>query len=216
VDDGEQRQQRQLVEGLIFASPEPVTAKRIANLVPGCDTKGVHAHVATLNELYETEGRAFRVVKIAGGYQLRTIEALAPALRALRPTPPLRLSKAALETLAIVAYRQPITRAEVEHIRGVDAGPVVRNLLERELVRIAGHREVPGRPILYATTKRFLEVLGLNTLGDLPTLREIDELLVDPSVASPKSGEDGTRSEVDAAAAAAPMDLVTPDAAKLH
>ena len=87
-----------------------------------------------------------------------------------------RLSAAALETLAIVAYRQPITRAEVEHIRGVEAGPVLRSLLERQLVRIAGHREVPGRPILYATTRRFLEVFGLGKLGDLPALRDLAEL----------------------------------------
>jgi segregation and condensation protein B len=207
VDEAEQRQ---LVEGLIFASPEPVSAKRIANLIPDCDTRGVHAHVAALNESYEAEQRAFRVIKVAGGYQLRTVEALAPALRALRPTPPLRLSKAALETLAIVAYRQPITRSEVEHIRGVDAGPVMRNLLERELVRIAGHREVPGRPILYATTKRFLEVLGLNSLGDLPTLREIDELLTESKPESAPA--DGA---TDAAPSLVPPDLAD-EPAKLH
>lgn len=206
----DEAEQRQLVEGLIFASPEPVSAKRIAHLVPDCDTRSVHAHVAALNESYEAERRAFRVIKVAGGYQLRTVEALAPALRALRPTPPLRLSKAALETLAIVAYRQPITRAEVEHIRGVDAGPVMRNLLERELVRIAGHREVPGRPILYATTKRFLEVLGLNSLGDLPTLREIDELLTESKPESVPAD-----SATDAAPSHAPPDP-SAEPAKLH
>jgi segregation and condensation protein B len=89
------------------------------------------------------------------------------------------MSRAGLETLAIIAYKQPVTRAEIEHVRGVDAGPLLRGLLERRLVRIAGHREVPGRPILYATTPRFLEVFGLPGLSDLPTLREIEELLRD-------------------------------------
>jgi len=89
------------------------------------------------------------------------------------------MSRAGLETLAIIAYKQPVTRAEVEHVRGVDAGPLLRGLLERRLVRIAGHREVPGRPILYATTPRFLEIFGLPGLSDLPTLREIEELLRD-------------------------------------
>lgn len=177
--ESDERERRRTVEGLIFASPQSVSAVRIANLIPDRDTKWVHAAVVELNGEYEAQNRAFRIEKIAGGYQMRTVEELAPALRALRPTPPLRLSRAALETLAIVAYRQPLTRAEIEHIRGVEAGPVVRSLLERELVRIAGHREVPGRPILYATTKRFLEVLGLNALSDLPTLREMEELLAE-------------------------------------
>ena len=94
----------------------------------------------------------------------------------LQPSRPLRLSQAALETLAIVAYRQPVTRAEVEYVRGVDAGAVLRSLLERKLVRIAGHREVPGRPLLYGTSRRFLEVFGLTKLDDLPTLRDLEEL----------------------------------------
>ena len=89
----------------------------------------------------------------------------------------MRLSNAALETLAIVAYRQPLTRAEVENVRGVDAGPVMRTLLERKLIKLSGHRDVPGHPMLYATTKRFLEVFGLAQLGDLPTLRELEELV---------------------------------------
>lgn len=181
----DRREQRQWVEGALFASAEPVTAKRLSNLIPDADTKTVHALLRELNEEYEREGRAFRVEKVAGAYQLRTLESLAPMLRALRPAPPLRLSAAALETLAIVAYRQPITRAEVEHIRGVEAGPVLRSLLERQLVRVAGHREVPGRPMLYATTRRLLEVLGLNSLSDLPTLREMEELLAEHEAAQP-------------------------------
>ena len=175
----DQRERMQGIEAALFASPEPLSAKRMANLLPEADAKSVHALVRELNDEYEAQGRAFRIEKVAGGYQLRTLPELAPMLRALRPSPPLRLSQAALETLAIVAYRQPITRAEVEHIRGVEAGPVLRSLLERHLVRVAGHREVPGRPLLYATSRRFLEVLGLNSLSDLPTLREMEALLAE-------------------------------------
>ena len=182
----DQREERQWIEGALFASAHPVTAKRLSNLIPGCETKTVHAHIRELNEEYEAGQRAFRIERVAGGYQLRTVESLAPMLRALRPAPPLRLSGAALETLSIVAYRQPITRAEVEHIRGVEAGPVLRSLLERQMVRVAGHREVPGRPMLYATTRRFLEVLGLNSLSDLPTLREMEELLAEYEAAQPE------------------------------
>lgn len=197
----DEREQRQWVEGALFASSEPVTAKRLSNLIPESDTRGVHDHIRTLNEEYEAQGRAFRIEKVAAGYQMRTLDSLAPMLRALRPAPPLRFSAAALETLAIVAYRQPITRAEVEHIRGVEAGPVLRSLLERHLVRVAGHREVPGRPMLYATTKRFLEVLGLNSLSDLPTLREMEELMAEfetahPEEVSSESGAGETGSEV--------------------
>lgn len=196
------REQRCLIEGIVFASPEPVSAKRIANLVQDCDTKEVHAQICELNDEYETQGRAFRFEKVAGGYQLRTVAELAPALRALRPTPPVRLSPASLETLAVVAYRQPVTRTEVENIRGVEAGPVLRSLLERELVRVAGHREVPGRPMLYATTKRFLEVLGLNSLSDLPTLQEVEELVGSdalPEAAPTPAPEQAAAANVDAA-----------------
>ena len=118
--------------------------------------------VDALNESYaEPRVAASAIEEVGGGYQLRTLPELAPYVQQLEPVPPLRMSRAALETLAIIAYKQPVTRAEIEHVRGVDAGPLLRGLLERRLVRIAGHREVPGRPILYATTPRFLEIFGL-------------------------------------------------------
>src|SRR5262249_35885945 len=115
---------------------------------------------------------------------------------------PLRLSPASLETLAVIAYRQPVTRAEIEHIRGVDAGAVLRGLLDRQLVRIAGHREVPGRPIVYATSRRFLEVFGLVKLGDLPALRAIEAL-----------GEAGAEDAPAAEAEAGGSELASPIAA---
>jgi segregation and condensation protein B len=172
----ERTEQRRIVEALVLAAAEPIPATKLAAIVPECSTGAARELVAELNAEYEARGASFEIVEVAGGYQLRTRPDLAPWLRELQPRRTVRLSRAALETLAVVAYKQPITRAEIEHVRGVDAGAVVRSLLERDLVRIAGHREIPGRPMLYATTKRFLELFGLASLEDLPTLRDLQEL----------------------------------------
>jgi segregation and condensation protein B len=169
-------EQRSIAEALILASPEPVPLLRLAKLIPDCTPAKAKALVADLNADYVAQQRAFEICEVAGGYQLRTHPEFSFYLQQLQQTRPLRLSSAALETLAIVAYRQPVTRAEVEHVRGVDAGPVMRTLLERKLVKIAGHRDVPGRPMIYATSKRFLEVFGLADLDALPTLRELEDL----------------------------------------
>jgi segregation and condensation protein B len=176
VDDD---QQRRIVEAVILASPEPISAARIAELIPRCNPTQVRAHVKALCETYAEDRRAFEIWEVAGGYQLRSLPEFAPYVKQIQKTRPLRLSQAALETLAVVAYRQPVTRAEVEHVRGVDCGAVLRSLLERDLVRIAGHREVAGRPIVYATTRRFLEVFGLPKLADLPNLRDLEALSAD-------------------------------------
>jgi segregation and condensation protein B len=173
-------EKRSIAEALILASPEPITIARLAKLIPRCTPAKARTLVDDLNAEYVAQQRAFEICEVSGGYQMRTHSEYASYLQQLRSTRPLRLSNAALETLAIVAYRQPLTRAEVENVRGVDAGPVMRNLLERKLLKLAGHREVPGRPMLYATTKRFLEVFGLADLEDLPTLRELEELVPVP------------------------------------
>lgn len=193
-------ERRSIAEALILASPEPIPLARLAKLIPDCTPSKARTLVADLNADYVAQQRAFEICEVAGGYQLRTHPEFASYLRQLQQTRPLRLSNAALETLAIVAYRQPITRAEVEHVRGVDAGPVMRTLLERKLVKIAGHRDVPGRPMLYATTKRFLEVFGLADLDELPTLREFEELVPEPAAAdqandavTAAAGDDDTR-----------------------
>jgi len=169
-------EQRRAVEALVLASPEPVSPARLAELVPGATQAEARALVEELNAEYAEQGRAFQIASAAGGFRLQTLPEFAELVQQLQPTRPLRLSRAALETLAIVAYRQPVTRTEVENVRGVDAGAVIKSLLDRHLVRIAGHREVPGRPLLYATTRRFLEVFGLEKLEDLPTLRDVEEL----------------------------------------
>jgi segregation and condensation protein B len=182
----EPAERQRILEALLLASAEPVTAARLGRIVPESSAREVREDLEALNERYEREGHGFRIEEVAGGHQLRTLPELAAFVQSLEPVPPLRMSRAGLETLAIIAYKQPVTRAEIEHVRGVDAGPLLRGLLERRLVRIAGHREVPGRPILYATTPRFLEVFGLASLSDLPTLREIEELLRERS---PEGGE---------------------------
>lgn len=171
-------EKRSIAEALILASPEPIPVARLAKLIPRCTPAKARVLVDELNAEYVAQQRAFEICEVSGGYQMRTHSTYASYLQQLRNARPLRLSSAALETLAIVAYRQPLTRAEVENVRGVDAGSVMRNLLERKLIKLAGHREVPGRPMLYATTKRFLEVFGLADLEDLPTLRELEELVL--------------------------------------
>jgi segregation and condensation protein B len=197
----EPQERRRILEALLLSSAEPVTAARLGRVVPESSAREVREDLEALNESYAAENRGFRIEEVSGGYQLRTLPELAPYVQQLEPVPPLRMSRAGLETLAIIAYKQPVTRAEIEHVRGVDAGPLLRGLLERRLVRIAGHREVPGRPILYATTPRFLEIFGLAALSDLPTLREIEELLRDRM----PEAEDESADALDAPDAAEPV-----------
>ncbi len=189
-------EQRRIAEALILASPEPISLARLVSLIPRCKPALARELVDDLNAEYIKRGRAFEIWEVAGGYQLRTLPEFASYVKQIQPDRPLRLSQASLETLAIVAYRQPVTRAEVESVRGVDVGAVMRGLLERRLVRIAGHREVPGRPLLYATSRRFLEVFGLVRIEDLPSLRDLEEFKVEgaPAVAeglpaSPPAGQ---------------------------
>jgi segregation and condensation protein B len=200
----ERSEQRRIVEALILSAPEPIPAARIADVVPRCKASDVPGIVEELNAEYAEQRRAFEIWEVAGGYQLRTLAEYAPYLQQVQRARPLRLSRAALETLAIVAYRQPVTRAEIEHIRGVDVGAVLRSLLERKLARIAGHREVPGRPMLYATTRRFLEVFGLASLEDLPTLRDLEEIAPELGIEIASDEEEPEPVEVAAEAPAEP------------
>jgi segregation and condensation protein B len=198
----ERSEQRNIAEALILASPEPIPLARLASLIPRCRPALARELVEELKAEYVQRGRAFEIWEVAGGYQLRTLPAYAPYVQAAQPERPLRLSQAALETLAVVAYRQPVTRAEVEHVRGVDAGAVLRSLLERRLLRIAGHREVPGRPLLYATSRRFLEVFGLARIEDLPTLRDLAELAPSLPAAAATLGSVAPAAAVDETGAA--------------
>ena len=178
-------EQRRIIEALILASPEPITSARLAQIVPGATAASIKDQVNELNTEYQEHDRSFEIWEVAGGYQIRTRAEFSGYLQQLRRDRPLRLSKAALETLSIVAYRQPVTRGELEDVRGVDSGAVLKSLLERRLVRILGHRDVPGRPILYGTSKRFLEVFGLTSIKEMPSLRELEELAREQGVELP-------------------------------
>jgi segregation and condensation protein B len=163
-----------IVEALLFTSDSPLSAARIAELAELPNERAVKDAIAALNARYEQQGAAFRIEALAGGYQMLTRpEFHGVVARLLRDRSDSRLSQAALETLAIVAYRQPILRADVEAIRGVACGEVLRGLLERQLIKIAGRAQVIGRPMLYGTTRRFLEVFGLESLDDLPKVEEL-------------------------------------------
>lgn len=157
------------LEALLFSTHHPLTAGRLAELLELESTKYVRSAIRDLNKQYEDGTRSFRIEQVAGGYQMLTLPAYAAVIKKHQAKEAdAKLTKAALETLAIVAYKQPILRADVEAIRGVACGETIRSLMEKHLVKIAGRAEVPGRPILYGTTKRFLEVFGLNSLKDLP------------------------------------------------
>jgi len=162
-----------VIEAVLFASDEPLTDSRIANIVETTG-KQVRQSIEDLNRHYDSGNHAFRIEPIAGGYQMLTLSSyngwLKKMLRARGDT---KLSPAALETLAIVAYKQPIIRADIEAIRGVAVGEVIRSLMYKGLVKIVGRAEVLGRPMLYGTTKKFLEVFGLNSLKDLPKVEEL-------------------------------------------
>ena len=166
----------QIVEALLFASPEPLTQTRI-NLIFETDPPKLDEAVIELNRHYEKANRSFKIQGIAGGFQLTTLPEFDIWIkRMLDKSGKLALSTAALEALAIIAYKQPISRFNVESIRGVDCSGVIKTLLSKGLVRIKGRDEGPGRPLLYATTDKFLENFGVNRISDLPKLKEIADL----------------------------------------
>ena len=197
----DETQAKRIIEALLFVFSQPLALKRITEVVPDLEPASVRALVQTLNGEYEAGARAFRIQEVAGGYQLVTDQQLAPWVkRALQSPRPDSVSAAALETLAIVAYRQPVTKAEIEAVRGVDITASLDTLIERRFVRIAGRKESPGRPFLYGTTTEFLRHFGLKSLEALPRM----EL---PAIAEPQA--DATAA-TPAASAEAPQTAGTP------
>lgn len=171
---------RDLLEVLVFAADEVMDTARLARLLE-VEEGRIEALAAELNEEYELTGRSFRLMRLGGGWQLVAQAHYAPLLRRLlkeRVRP--RLSRAALETLAVVAFRQPVTKGDIEAVRGVKTEAVLRTLLERRLVMIAGRSEGVGRPLLYRTTRDFLEAFGLASLQELPRLKEVQDWLKSP------------------------------------
>ena len=162
------------LEALLFSTHHPLTAQRLAELMELPRQSPLRKAIKALNASYAEGGRCFRIEQVAGGYQMLTMPEYGDALKRLHQKEiDTKLTKSAEETLAIIAYKQPILRADVEAIRGVACGETIRSLMEKHLVRIGGRAELPGRPILYGTTKRFLELFGLNTLKDLPQGEEL-------------------------------------------
>ena len=166
-----------VVEAILFASDEPLSAGRLSKIA-GVSVKQINQSIDSLNEKYKAGAHSFRIEQIAGGFQMLTLSNYNNWLqRLLNVRGDSKLSPASLETLAIIAYKQPIIRADIEAIRGVQCGEVIRSLMFKGLVKIIGRAEVLGRPMLYGTTKRFLEVFGLNTLKDLPKVEELKQPL---------------------------------------
>lgn len=167
-----------IIEGLIFAAESPLTIERIIEILQEreINRQEVAAHLRELTAAHEERRGGFLLREIAGGYQFRTRPDLAVWIAKMKACRPAALTAAALETLAVVAYRQPVVKAEVDRLRGVDAGRPLRTLLERRLIRILGRKDVPGKPMIYGTTKKFLEVFGLKDLSELPTLGELKDL----------------------------------------
>jgi segregation and condensation protein B len=177
-DDGlEGRELAAVLEALLFVCTEPVPLSRLTTAVGSVSKAEVEEALTRLERDLSHEGRGIQLVRLAGGYRLVTKPDFAPWLKRLdKAKAAQKLSRSALESLAIIAYKQPLVRAEIEEIRGVETSGVLRTLLERKLVRIVGRKEVPGRPIMYGTTKFFLEHFGLQDITQLPPLREFKEL----------------------------------------
>lgn len=166
---------KNIIESLLFVAEEPLSPERIKKLVGPVEASEIHQALDALQADYDSRRGGFFLSEVAGGFQFRTRPEYTAWIRRLLDPKPVRLSKAALETLAIIAYKQPVIRTDIEHIRGVDCGGVLRQLLERKLIRVLGRKEIAGRPLIYATTKRFLETFDLKDLKDLPTPREVEE-----------------------------------------
>ncbi len=162
-----------ILESVLFACGEPITLARLSEVIAGPSKPELRAALTALGDRAEREQRGLRLIEVAGGYQFRTAPEHAEWVRRLFQQRPWRLTRATLETLAIIAYKQPITRAEIESIRGVDVDSVLASLLARKLVKIVGRKEVIGRPLLYGTARQFLEVFGLRDLAALPGLAEV-------------------------------------------
>jgi len=172
----ERDQLKSILESLLFASEGPVTIHRLGEVLEGVERSEISSALQELQAEYDASGRGFRLAEVAGGYQMQTARENADWVKKLYRDRPQRMSRATLETLAIVAYKQPITRAEIEAIRGVDVDGVVATLLDRRLIRIVARKDVPGRPFLYGTTPEFLQLFNLKDLSHLPTLKEMEEM----------------------------------------
>ena len=176
-----------ILEALLFASSDPLSEREIKNCLPEVSVSEIKTALGELQADYRSMDRSFTVEEVAEGFHMRTKSFYAPYILKMLRDSPTRLSRAALETLAIIAYKQPVIRQEIERIRGVDAGGVLRSLLEKNLVRIMGRKAIPGRPLIYGTTRKFLEVFDLKDLDSLPKLKEISDFIPSMEAMHPSS-----------------------------
>jgi segregation and condensation protein B len=184
------KQLSSIVESLVFASPEPLSVERIIQILKYPAEEEIRGAIEMLNEMYDREGRAFFIREIAGGFTFTTKRHYSRWIRELfRKRRVLRLSKSSLETLAIVAYRQPVVKAEIELLRGVSVDGVIHNLLQKKLIEIAGRKETLGRPILYRTTDTFLKYFGLKSTDELPPLEDFEELYAKRGIDIPRDND---------------------------
>jgi segregation and condensation protein B len=167
---------KQIVESIIFVSDSPLTLDRLCSILEEFERDEIREAIQSIVSDCEEYSRGIELVQVAGGYQFRSRSELADYIRRLKRVKPARFSPSSLESLAIIAYRQPVTRAEIEYLRGVDSGGVLKSLLDKKLIRIIGKKDIPGKPLIYGTTKEFMETFSLKDLASLPTLREIEEL----------------------------------------
>ena len=187
---------KKIIESLLFVAENPLNVHTISKAT-GRDITEVQVALKELTQEYLDRKGGFFLGRVAGGYQFRTPPETTPWIkRLIQPKAP-RLSKAALETLAIIAYKQPVIRADIERIRGVDSGGVIRMLLERKLLRILGRKEIPGRPLIYATTKLFLQVFDLKDLKDLPSPQEIENMTLESDSTAQSGGPSAKRETAD-------------------
>jgi len=186
----EEERLKSILESLLFAAGEPVSVARLQAALEDPPRGEIQQALTAMSAEFAAQNRGLRLEEVAGGFQLRTLKEYSPYVRKLLAARPPRLSRPLLETVAIIAYRQPITRPELEQLRGVDSGGVLETLLERRLIKIAGRKEAPGRPLIYATTPEFLETFGLKDLDGLPDLKEFQEIerAVEQAEAGPVEG----------------------------
>jgi segregation and condensation protein B len=191
----EQEQAKRIIEALLFTSDKPLSAAQMQEVLEELDVRALKSLIEQLKGDYTATGRSFNITEVAGGYRISTHPEYAPWISKLyRKSNAEKLSHPSLETLAIIAYRQPITRLEIEDIRGVSVEGVLKTLLERSLVRISGRKKIPGRPFVYSTSKQFLEFFGLHSLDDLPALGEFE----DANVELQKLSQAGNNNEIEA------------------
>jgi segregation and condensation protein B len=172
----EREEIRSVIESLLFVADGPLSVQRLGEVLDGVARDLIQGVLKDLRAELDQQNRGIRLVEVAGGYQFRTPKANADWVKKFLGGRPARMSKPTLETLAIIAYRQPITKAEIEAIRGVDVDGVIGTLLERNLIRAVARKDVPGRPFLYGTTPEFLQLFNLKDLSELPTLKEMDQI----------------------------------------